>query len=61
MKKFVPALILLILGSVIITIGALFKIMHWPGADILLIGGTLLEVASGIMAIAVLLRNKNLA
>src|SRR6187402_1498052 len=27
------------LGAAVVIIGALFKIMHWPGADIALIGG----------------------
>jgi len=27
------------LGAAVVIIGALFKIMHWPGASIALIGG----------------------
>lgn len=33
------AVLIIALSSIIITLGALFKIMHWAGADEMLIGG----------------------
>ncbi|HEX8428048.1 GldL-related protein [Hymenobacter sp.] len=38
------ALLLFVLGLCTNLVGALFKIQHWRGADILLIMGSLLEV-----------------
>ena len=32
-------------GASIVIVGALFKIMHWPGCDIMLIVGLLTEAA----------------
>jgi len=37
-------LVLLIAGMVLVIIGALFKIMHWPGATFILIIGMAAEV-----------------
>ena len=36
--------VLLIAGMVLVIIGALFKIMHWPGATFILIIGMVAEV-----------------
>ena len=38
------AVIVFVLGMCTNLIGALFKIQHWSGADVLLIVGSLLEV-----------------
>lgn len=47
--KIKHALVIFILGFLINLIGALFKIMHWPFANILLVVATFLEVAGGIL------------
>jgi len=43
------ALIIFILGLALSFIGALFKLMHWPFASILLIVSIFLEIAGGIL------------
>ncbi|ESU26539.1 gliding motility protein GldL [Flavobacterium limnosediminis JC2902] len=48
-----------ILGCIITIIGALFKIMHWPGASIMLILGMLCEAFAGVMLIIKIYRNQN--
>lgn len=49
------ALIVFILGFIISLIGALFKIMHWPLANILLVLATFLEVVVGVLFLIKLL------
>jgi hypothetical protein len=44
-------LIVLFLASVVVVTGALFKIMHWPYAQILLITGLSLEAISVVLLI----------
>ena len=51
MKKYRIPLILFLLGMTITIIGALFKLMHWPGATILLATGLLAEAAALIVLI----------
>ncbi len=45
------ALKFIFLGMALTTVGALFKIMHWPYATILLILGLVLEAVGLIMLI----------
>ena len=33
------------MGAAVVIVGALFKLQHWPGADIMLIVGLLTEAA----------------
>jgi hypothetical protein len=56
-KKYLLPLILFLLGIAITIIGALFKIMHWPGANFILIIGMLTEAIAIITLIVVLLKN----
>ena len=48
-KQYAIPLVLLLLGMVITIIGALFKIMHWPGANLLLSLGLFSEAAAIIV------------
>ena len=57
--KFKHILAMLILGSVGVTIGAIFKIQHWPGASIILLVSMLLELFAGIIAVWKLLTLKD--
>lgn len=57
-KKYLPTLILFLIGMVITIIGSLFKIMHWPGASIMLVIGMLSEAAALIILIVTILKNK---
>jgi hypothetical protein len=43
------ALIILIVGFIVSFIGALFKLMHWPYASVLLIASTFLQVVGTII------------
>jgi len=52
-------LIAFILGFILTVIGALFKIMHWPGASILLILGMLSEALAGVMLIIKIYKDQN--
>lgn len=56
-KHYKVALVLFLLGMIITIIGALFKLMHWPGANFLLIIGMLTEAIAIITLIAVILKN----
>lgn len=57
-KKYIPSLIIFIIGMVITIIGSLFKVMHWPGASIMLVIGMLSEAIALIILIFTILKNK---
>lgn len=57
-KKYLPSLIVFLIGMILTIIGLLFKIMHWPGASIMLIIGMLSEAAALIILIVTILKNK---
>jgi hypothetical protein len=48
--------ILFLLGMLFTVVGALFKIMHWPFASMLLIVGMLTEAVAIITLIAIVLK-----
>lgn len=53
-------LLLIIIGcSFVVAIGALFKIMHWPGATLIISFGLVLEIIFGAMIMIYLQKNKN--
>lgn len=56
-KQYTVPLVLFLLGMAITIIGALFKIMHWPGANFMLTIGMLTEAIALITLIVVLLKN----
>lgn len=56
-KQYTVPLVLFLLGMAITIVGSLFKIMHWPGANIMLIIGMLTEAIAIITLIVVLLKN----
>ena len=56
-KQYTIPLSLFLLGMAITIIGALFKIMHWPGAEITLTIEMLTEAIAIITLIVVLLKN----
>ncbi len=49
-------LVLFLIGMVVTVLGALFKIMHWPGARFLLIIGMVFEAAAALFLILKLLK-----
>jgi hypothetical protein len=55
-KQYLVPLVLFLLGMVITIIGALFKLMHWPGANFMLMIGMLSEAIAIITLIVVLLK-----
>ena len=56
-KQYTVPLVLFLLGMAITIIGSLFKIMHWPGAGLMLTVGMLTEAIAIITLIVVLLKN----
>ena len=56
-KHYKVALVLFLLGMINTIIGALFKLMHCPGANFLLIIGMLTEAIAIITLIVVILKN----
>lgn len=56
-KQYIVPLVLFLLGMVITIIGALFKLMHWPGANFMLIIGMLTEAIAIITLILVIHKN----
>ncbi|MCW1148793.1 GldL-related protein [Flavobacterium lacisediminis] len=56
-KQYTVPMVLFLLGMAITIIGSLFKIMHWPGAGIMLTVGMLTEAIAIITLIVVLLKN----
>lgn len=50
-KQYALPILFFTLGIAITVIGALFKIMHWPGATILLVTGLLSEATALIVLI----------
>ncbi len=57
--KFKKLLLIIIGCSFVVAIGALFKIMHWPGATLIISFGLVLEIFFGAMIMIYLLKNKN--
>lgn len=49
-------LVLFLLGMLLTIVGALFKIMHWPFATMLLISGTLSEAIAIVSIIVIVLK-----
>ena len=49
---------LIIVSFIVITCGALFKIQHWPGANLVMITGMLLEPLSVILLVLYLTKKK---
>ena len=57
-NKYKFPLVFFLLGFAVTIIGALFKIMHWPGARILLFVGMLSEVGAILILIINILKTK---
>lgn len=55
-SKYKIPLVLFLFGMVITVIGALFKLMHWPGASIMLVVGMLTEAFTIISLILIVLK-----
>lgn len=50
-KQYALPILFFTLGIAITIVGAMFKIMHWPGATILLVTGLLAEATALIVLI----------
>ena len=55
-KNFTIPLLVFLTGMVITIIGALFKLMHWLGANLLLSGGMLLQAGALIALIVTIFK-----
>jgi hypothetical protein len=58
-NNFKKLLIIIIGCSFVVAFGALFKIMHWPGANLIINFGLFLEIIFGAAIMIYLLKNKN--
>lgn len=57
-QNFIPAIIFFLIGMMITIIGALFKLMHWTGANALLTIGLLSEALSILILIIAIIKTK---
>ncbi|WP_445719324.1 GldL-related protein [Flavobacterium sp.] len=57
-KKYTVPIVLFLLGMAITIIGALFKLMHWPGANFMLIIGMIAEAIAILTLIVTILKKK---
>ncbi|WP_408075636.1 GldL-related protein [Flavobacterium rhizophilum] len=57
--KYITIIVLFLLGSIIMIVGALFKLMHWPNSQLMLISASILQVIAVIILIIKLLTNKD--
>ena len=57
-NNFKKLLLILITCSFIVAFGALFKIMHWPGANLIISFGLVLEIIFGAAIMIYLVKNK---
>jgi uncharacterized membrane protein (DUF373 family) len=57
-KKYIIPIILFLIGMVIVIIGALFKLLHWPFATLLLSTGLIMEAISVCLIIVELIKMK---
>ncbi len=55
-KQYTIPLVLFLLGMVITIVGALFKLMHWPGSNIMLTIGMLAEATALISLIVIVFK-----
>ena len=54
------ALLLLLIGHTLITSGGLFKIMHWPGANMQLLIGATIQVLALLALVVQVMRHASL-
>ncbi len=54
------ALLLLLIGYTLITSGGLFKIMHWPGANMQLLIGATIQVLALLALVVQVMRHASL-
>lgn len=57
-QDFKTPLLFLIIGSAVVIIGALFKIMHWPYGNTMIMIGGVLEVIAAVLVIIQLLKSR---
>lgn len=50
---------LFIVGIIVLIVGSLFKIMHWPYAGEMIITATVIQITAAILAIWKVLTGKN--
>ncbi len=55
-RRIIPGIVVFLFGLVFTTIGALFKILHWPYSSEILSIGSLIEVSGIVMVIVTLIQ-----
>lgn len=56
-KIYLPSVTIFLIGIIVTIIGATFKIMHWPGASMMLLVGMMSEVIALVILIITLIKN----
>ena len=56
MKAFIPAIVLFLIGFILIVVGSLFKIQHWPYGSQIFTIGMLVKAIAAIYTIVVLFK-----
>lgn len=56
--KYWHILVIFILGWAVIIVGALFKVMHWPGASIMLTTGSAMQFISLVLLAAKIISSR---
>ena len=57
-QDFKIPLIILILGSALVILGAVFKILHWPYSNVIMMLGGICEVIAAVLVILQLLKSR---
>lgn len=57
--KNLQILVLFLIGAVLTVVGALFKMMHWPAASLLLIVGMTFNAVAVVLLVFKLFRKNN--
>ena len=57
-QDFKTPLLILILGSAIVILGAVFKVLHWPYGNVIMLIGGVCEVIAAVLVIVQLLKSR---
>ncbi|EDM43167.1 hypothetical protein SCB49_11849 [unidentified eubacterium SCB49] len=58
LQDFKIPLLVLIVGSALVILGAVFKVLHWPYANIFMMIGGVCEVIAAVLVILQLLKSR---
>jgi hypothetical protein len=58
LQDFKTPLLILILGSAVVILGAVFKVLHWPYGNMIMMVGGICEVVAAVLVIIQLLKSR---